>query len=260
VKSKTALLRRLGRSSVDWEKALPDEVGFWESVLARASQDPESVWFPYREWIDPNAELQDEFKALIDVAPGTLVRLLDVGSGPLTRLGKKWKGRTLEVHPVDPLADSYNNLMSRLHISPPAPPESGHGEKLLQKFPPDHFDFAHASNSLDHSYDPLLAIRQMLAVVKPNCYVYLWHFAREGLTEEYSGLHQWDFTIEGPDVVVSDGRGKRYSLAAELNGLATLTCERTKYFAKVPDNKEDVEKDVVVAKLRKLKSPNPNRR
>ncbi len=253
VKSKKMILRRLGLIGAEWEKSLPDEVEFWEFALGKASQDPESVWFPYRRWMDPGFELQEEFKALIEAPPGAVVRLLDVGSGPLTRLGKKWPGRTIEVHPVDPLAEEYKRLMSRLRISPPVLPESGHGEKLLQKFAPDYFDFAHASNSLDHAYDPILAIRQTLAVVKPNCYVYLWHFTREGLTEGYSGLHQWNFDIEGSDMILSDGRGRRYSLRDELSDMAKLECERHKYLEQATaGNQKPLGKDVVVAKLRKL--------
>jgi SAM-dependent methyltransferase len=253
------ILRRLGLIGNEWEKGLPDEVEFWEFALGKAVQNPESVWFPYRKWMDPSLDLQEEFKALIDAPPGAVVRLLDVGSGPLTRLGKKWQDRTIEVHPVDALAEDYRSIMSRLHISPPVWPESGHAEKLLQKFPPDYFDFAHASNSLDHAYDPLLSIRQMLAVVKPGCYAYLWHFAHEGLTEGYSGLHQWDFSIRGSDVFLRDGRGKSYSLANEFRNIATLGCERQKYFEEATVNTHAAPgKDVVVAKLRKLRVLSPS--
>ena len=253
VEAKNTIFRRLGLIGAEWEKGLPDEVGFWKFALEKASNNPESVWFPYRRLMDPNFELQEEFKALIDAPLGAVVRVLDVGSGPLTRLGKQWPGRTVEVHPVDALAEEYKRLMSRLRISPPVLPESGHGEKLLQKFAPDYFDFAHASNSLDHAYDPILAIRQTLAVVKPNCYVYLWHFTREGLTEGYSGLHQWNFDIEGSDMILSDGRGRRYSLRDELSDMAKLECERHKYLEQATaGNQKPLGKDVVVAKLRKL--------
>ena len=223
-------------------------------ALGKAVENPDGVWFPYRNWVDPGLELQDEYKALIDAPVGATVKLLDVGSGPLTRLGKKWEGRNLEVHPVDPLAENYKTLMARLRIPAPVAPEAGDGESLLQKFPANYFDFAHASNSLDHSYDPMLAIRQMLAVVKPGCYVYLWHFAREGFEERYAGLHQWNFDIEGSDFILSDGRAKRYSLANEVGGMAKLQFERRKAFDKraFANSNESFNKEVVIAKLMKL--------
>jgi SAM-dependent methyltransferase len=250
----TPVLRRLGLLGGEREKGLPEEVRFWELALGKAVENPDGVWFPYRSWVDPGFELQEEFKALIDAPAGAAVKLLDVGSGPLTRLGKKWEGRKLEVHAVDPLAEDYKALMARLRISAPVAPEAGDGETLLQKFPPAYFDLAHASNSLDHAYNPMLAIRQMLAVVKPNCYVYLWHFAHVGCLERYSGLHQWNFEIKGSDMILSDGRGKRYSLASEISDIAKLQCERRKFFEKgVVVNNELFGKDIVViAKLRKL--------
>ncbi len=250
----TLVLRRLGLLGGEREKAWPEEVRFWESVLGKAVENPDAAPFPYRSWLDPDFELQEEFKALIAAPAGATVRLLDVGSGPLTRLGKKWEGRKLEVHAVDPLAEDYKTLMARLRISAPVAPEAGQGEALLEKFPLAYFDFAHASNSLDHAYDPMLAIRQMLAVVKPNCYVYLWHFAHVGVMERYSGLHQWNFEIKGSDMILSDGRGKNYSLASELSDIAELQCERRKFFEKgvVVDNELFGKDIVVIAKLRKL--------
>jgi SAM-dependent methyltransferase len=131
-------------------------------------------------------------------------------------------------------------LLARLGLVPPIRTIPGHGEKLLEKFRPDQFDLVYSSNALDHSYDPLLAIRQMLTAVKPGGYVYLWHFANEGLHESYHGLHQWNFDIRQDDFIVSDGRHDR-SLKRELTGLATVQCE--KLF--------DYGKPVVVARLKK---------
>ncbi len=251
---RTAALRRLGLLDGEWEKGLPEEVQFWEYSLGKAVGNPDSVPFPYRRWVDPGLELQEEFKALIAAPAGATVRLLDVGSGPLTRLGKRWEGRRLEVHAVDPLAEEYKALMARLRIPAPVAPEAGRGEALLEKFPPAYFDLVHASNSLDHASDPMLAIRQMLAVAKPNCYVYLNHFARVGALEKYSGLHQWNFEIKGSDMIVSDGRGQRFSLAKELSGMAESQCERRKFFEEgVAVHNELFGKDIlVIAKLRKL--------
>src|SRR5688572_21872744 len=95
------LQRKLGKSGEDWETALQrDELGFWE----RALMDPNRNWLQseFKERTDTELEVQPFIKKLVDAPPGSRVRLLDVGAGPLTRLGKKWEGRSVEIVPVDP--------------------------------------------------------------------------------------------------------------------------------------------------------------
>jgi SAM-dependent methyltransferase len=61
-------------------------------------------------------------------------------------------------------------------VVPPVRTRRCDSERLLDMFEPDSFDVAYASNTLDHSYDPLRAIRQMIAVVRPGGIVLLQHF------------------------------------------------------------------------------------
>jgi SAM-dependent methyltransferase len=233
-------LRRLGWPGEEWQAALPAELQFWEKALT----DPDRHWLrvEYEERTNRALEFQDRFKALINAPPGAVVRVLDVGAGPLTRLGKIWPDRTLQLFPIDPLAREYKQLFQRLKFQPPVWTEIGEGERLLEKFAKNYFDLAYASNSLDHSRDPLRAIEQMFSVVKPHCYVYLWHFAHVGVTENYSNLHQWNFDLEHGDMILSDGRGTRHELAKVFHSRGELNCE----FESFAGCK------VVVGKLKKL--------
>ena len=236
------VLRRFGLIGEKWQEALPEELQFWE----RALSNPGKNWLAseYQERMDPGLDLQAELKELIDAPVGAVVRILDVGAGPLTRLGKKWDGRTLQLSPVDPLAEEYKALLTRLNIRPPVFTQVGHGEKLLDEFERNHFDLAYASNSLDHSYDPLLAIEQMFSVIKPSCYVYLWHFAQVGVQEGYRGLHQWNFEIKQDDMILSDGRGTRHELSKAFKGRGDVTCQLDSFAGNT----------VVIAKLKKTSS------
>jgi SAM-dependent methyltransferase len=234
------VLRRAGLIGGDWDKGLPEELRFWKEALREEGRHWDCS--EYQARMDPQLELQAELKRLIPAPAGAVVRLLDVGAGPLTRLGKRWEGRTLQLYPLDPLAEEYKALLARLELRPPVLTETGHGERLTEKFEKNFFDLAYASNSLDHSYDPLLAIRQMFAVVKPQCSVYLWHFAAVGTAEGYQGLHQWNFGIRGGDMILSDGRSKRFRLGDEFRGMGELECEYQKFG----------EVKVVVGKLKKL--------
>jgi SAM-dependent methyltransferase len=233
------ILRRVGMLGSEWGTGLPEELQYWENAL----KDGGKNWIAseYNERMDPNLELQDFLKELIPAKEGSVVRILDVGCGPLTRIGRKWQGRTIQIHPVDAMGAEYTALLQRLNLRPPVYPQVGHGEKLREQFDEGSFDLAYASNSLDHSYDPLLAIRQMLEVVRPGCWVYLWHFASVGLHEGYAGLHQWNFELQGEDVILSDGKRTRHSLREALKDLGRLEGSTEKFF--------DI--DVVVAKIRK---------
>jgi len=234
------LLRRLGWLGEEWQTALPREVQFWEKALA----DPDRHWFrfDYEERLNPTLEFQAHLQELIEAPAGAVVRVLDVGAGPLTRLGKVWPDRTLELVPVDPLAAEYKQLLQRYKLQPPVWTEVGAGERLLEQFAPNFFDLAYASNSLDHSQDPLRVIEQMFSVVKPGGYVYLWHFAHVGVTERYGGLHQWNFDLKKGDMLLSDGRGTRHELGRVFAGRGQLTCELESFAGSA----------VVVGKLKKL--------
>lgn len=233
------VLRRLGMVGGDWQDGLPDELKFWSDALKDGGKN--WVKSEYDERMNPALELQAELRALIQAEPGATVRILDVGCGPLTRIGKVWPGRTLEIVPVDPLGAEYVQLLERLRLRPPVLPRVAHGERLTEQFPRNQFDLAYASNSLDHSYDPLKAIEEMFAVVKPGCYVYLWHFAQVGVHEGYWGLHQWNFEVVGNDMILSDGRKTRHSLGQTFAGRGQLTCERQSFLGQ----------DVAIAKLQK---------
>jgi SAM-dependent methyltransferase len=238
---RTKILRRFGFWKRDWSDALTDELQFWEWALKNGGRNWNQV--DWRDRTDPNLELQDELKKLIPAPPGSVVNILDVGAGPLTRVGKRWSEREVRVVPVDPLAEKYTALLARCSIQPLVPVTFAHGEKLLDRFEPNSFDLAYASNSLDHSYDPVVVIEQMLAVVKPLHYVYLWHGRNEGVRERYVGLHQWNFDIRKGEFVVSDGR-RSQSVTAIYQGRAEVSCE----FQQASDT------TMVVAKLKKLAS------
>jgi SAM-dependent methyltransferase len=238
--SRASLLRKLGLLAGDWKSSLPKELQFWDDAL----KDDGRYWDQdeWRNCTNPDLELQEDLKSLIPAPAGSVVRILDVGSGPLTRVGKRWEGRQIEIVPTDPLAEQYALLLSKHGIKPLVPSVFAHGEKLLDRFKTESFDLAYASNSLDHTYDPLTVIRQMLALVKPSHYVYLWHMANEGMRECYNGLHQWNFDIRKDHLVISDGRRPARSISAELGSGAEISCEfRTAFGAKA-----------VVARIKKV--------
>jgi len=175
----------------------------------------------YRFRLDPESVLQEDITRHLN-GVGRSVRILDVGAGPLTFLGKRWPGHDLELAAVDALADQYDALLAEYGVTPPVRTRRCDSERLPDLFPPGSFDMACASYTIDHSYDPLRAIRQMVAVVRPGGVVLLQHYPDEAENEVYGGQHQWNLDWAGGDCILWRP-GRRWSLRRELAGQATVT-------------------------------------
>jgi len=183
-----------------WRSGCGDEINFWDKWLGgRGLKWAEK----YRERLDPYQPLQGHLSELIDARPGEYVKVLDVGAGPVSSVGKVWKDRTLTLIAVDALAKDYQVLLRKHRIEPVVRTRFSEAETLTKHFAESSFDLVHSRNSLDHSIDPIRGIDQMLRVVKNGCYVYLEHLSNEGHAENYTGLHQWNFGEENGRFVVS---------------------------------------------------------
>jgi SAM-dependent methyltransferase len=185
----------------------------------------------------------DDVAALIDAAASgpEPVRVLDVGSGPISVLGDvpaRWPNATLIS--LDPLASVYNRLLDGAGLD--RVPRVTFG---LSEFP-DSFvdgpvDVIHCRNALDHAFDPVRAIIQLLGMLRPGGRMVLRHFENEGAHGGYGGLHNWNFTRsdEGHFIVwcrdygvdVSDLVAPYATLEVSLSGderpLVTCVFEKT---------------------------------
>jgi hypothetical protein len=190
-----------------WEHGIESELGFWRTYLATEGGDwPDE----YTSRMDPSAPVQPH---LVELLPDKeLVRILDVGAGPLTDVGKVWPGHTVEVRAVDALADEYNALLQEEDVTPPVLTEQCRSEELADMFEPDTFDLVCAINTLDHSYDPMAAIGQMVTIGRT---IYLEHHTNEAEVEGYWGLHQWNFDVVD-DRCMLWRPGEKHDLAEEL--------------------------------------------
>lgn len=204
-----------------WQSAIDGEVRFWREYLrTKGARYPGS----YETRLNPDLPLQPEIAALLDAPEGSTVRLLDVGAGPLTFLGRKDPRYTLELTAVDALGTQYGELLDEAGVVPPVRTQTCESEKLTTVLSRDHFDLVAARNTLDHSYDPMRAIEEMVAVAKPGAPLLLIHHRNTAEDEDYHGMHQWNFEAD-------DGRlavwrpGERIDVGEALAGRAVV--ERT---------------------------------
>jgi len=208
-----------------WKAGVPSEIEWWEHWLAAAKSQTElEYWKDYEERLNPEQPLQEFVIEHLDASPASTVSILDVGAGPLTILGKRWDGHEVHITAVDPLADKYEPLVAELGTTPPVRTRTGEVERLTEYFPADCFDLVYMQNALDHSYDPLLGIRQMLRVVKPGCCVLLRHFVDEGEHGGYGGFHQWNLRAQNGRFVIWN-RETHLCVNDILNDEAKITVE-----------------------------------
>lgn len=200
----------LGDAAMDayaqWVQALPEEVAYWRGYIrSRGGAYPDD--FAYRLRQDTLVQDRDPVLAetLTALGPKDL-RLLDVGAGPLTNLGKQVPGKRLTIYPCDPLADAYGWLLQEAGVQPPVGTLFADVENLSMYFPRDSFHAVHCANALDHTYDPLGGILEMLKVLHPWGVIHLGHFENEAEHEGYGGLHQWNLTERDGDFVLWNRR------------------------------------------------------
>jgi len=211
-------LRNRRRSATEvWSDGATWESAHWDEQWLRDAHE--------RGLLDPRRPLEDEFVlGAVDALPADRdpVRLLDVGSGPLTPLGKVHPRRRLEITACDALAPQYDQILEQAGITPPVRTVEAHGERLLETFGPDTFDLVHCGNALDHHYDPVAALEGMLAVTRPGGMVLLNHYVNEGVFQDYLGMHQWNIEQRGDHTVIWN-RSHVRDVETLLAGRATVT-------------------------------------
>jgi SAM-dependent methyltransferase len=205
-----------------WRTRRSSEVDFWGDWLVGAPGTEE--WASDRESrLAPDTQIRDPLvRAELERIPAEEVSILDVGAGPVTSLGFRYPGKTLTIVPVDPLAEEYERLLRDADLDPPVRTIRVAGEALVEHFGSRRFDIAYASNSLDHSADPLAIISNLAAVVRTDGIVLLRHKRNEGESARYGGLHQWNFDVLDDSLVLWNNAVK-VDVGSALEGRALTT-------------------------------------
>lgn len=169
-----------------WSNNLSNEVAFWD----RWCKTKGELWpDDYLFRLNQNNELQEKFKPYIKEDS----KILDCGSGMFSVLGRNLYGKKLDITCIDALAREFNIIRQNNSIPDIDNVLNMDIESISKCMYPDIFDFVHAQNCLDHSFDPVLCFNNMLLVCKPGGFIYTHHEINEGKNENYDGLHQWNF-------------------------------------------------------------------
>jgi SAM-dependent methyltransferase len=194
-----------------WKRRASDETRYWAEALQ--ADDARTA---FADRLDPAAEIDDPvlIRALEEIAASD-VSILDVGSGPLTSVGKVYPGKKISIVATDPLADDYASVLRDCRLDPPLLPIACGGEEIVERFGEEAFDIAFALNSLDHSADPRSVLDNMLAAIKPGGRVALRHMRNEGERNGYFGIHFWNIDCEDGRFLIWN-RTERHDVTAEL--------------------------------------------
>lgn len=86
------------------------------------------------QYFDEKMLLQNELVALLNNTESKTIKILDVGAGPISKVGKLYNGKPIELVPIDPLALKYNKIIKKNNLKPPVFTKYGYGEKIEYSF------------------------------------------------------------------------------------------------------------------------------
>lgn len=202
----TFLNSNLERKYKNWLQSLDSEIKFWKQwIEEKGGQWPDD----FKDRLNPNTSFEDDgkywsctnFKKHLYNLQLDEINILDVGSGPLTDLPKQALNQKLNIECSDPLAYVYNYYLNKSNIIPIVQNNTVDCENL-SLFYEKQFDVICCFNALDHSYDAISCIYQMIFLLKQNGFVALIHNDNEAVFENYCGLHQWNISEENNEAIV----------------------------------------------------------
>lgn len=187
-----------------WEAGINRELAWWRGYLETGGYDYPALQDEFRFRFDPDAPLQEHVARLLPHrVPASDVRILDCAAGPATTLGKTLRGERVALTAIDALADHYAAMLDELDLVAPVPSRWGEAEHLNAQFEAHQFHLVYMRFALDHCYNPIGALRQMVRVVKPGGTVMVEHYRDETQTE-FQGLRHWSLHPETNDLVIAN--------------------------------------------------------
>jgi SAM-dependent methyltransferase len=181
----------ISQSPSVWEENIDHEVRHWEHWLgAPHLEDSRQRRITSTEILSPR------LLNLLGAERGSHVRILDVGSGPISTIGRTAPDYCYELICVDALASQFNALLQKFGLAHLPHIQKVRGEDLESYFGKASFDLVHCANALDHFEDPAAAFSNMYEVCKPGGLILLISIENEGEREQYRGLHQWNLRAD----------------------------------------------------------------
>lgn len=229
-----------------WLGGLESEIAFWKRYM-------ETKGDIYYDTFKNQTEKDRHFtleRYLDGFSKTEQIKFIDIGSGPFSRCGHVTENYNLLVETVDPLAEVYNDLKKKNDLENGITIKTGFVELLDKYFDADSYDIVHMSNSLDHSFNAVFGIYQLLNLCKVGGKVILRHAENEAERSEYGGLHQWNLSLHNQEnSFIIWRKNERYDIKKILDGYAKVEWNADVYEKKWKYN------EVVITKLKECPIP-----
>lgn len=229
-----------------WLSGLESEIVFWKRYMETGGD----IYFEgFKDQTEKNKHFTLE-RYLDGLSKTEKIRFIDIGSGPFSSCGCVSENYNLSVDAIDPLAEVYNALKKKNNLENGITIKTGFVELLDKYFDANTYDIVHMSNSLDHSFNAVFGIYQLLNLCKVGGKVILRHTENEGERSEYGGLHQWNLSVHNEeDSFIIWRKNERYDIKKILDGYATVEWNADVYEKKWKYN------EVIITKLNECPIP-----
>lgn len=196
----------------DWERGKAHELRFWNEIFPEDNNFTHDFYKNAGSIYQLRAQTQKrmpmpDISRLIEGIDKDPVVTLEVGSGPLPKLGILETSKNLAILTLDPLMDDYIELLKQRHIDlaalfPEGKFVTGMAEDASRLFDLNSIDFIYSSNALDHCEDPAKCINELYKICAGGGCLYLTGMTNEGEYQKYSGFHQWNLDVQGGNLVI----------------------------------------------------------
>ena len=190
-----------------WQKGKATTLSFYKSKLPLKTKS-----------FNHKFELPDYFNQLINGKKEVVIA--ELGAGMFCTIGSTWKTAKVKIYPSDILADEYNQILKNHGIDPFMLVEKQDMDKLT--YPDNFFDIVHCCNALDHTFNPIKAIKEMYRICKPDGFIYLRHAVNVGKRQNYNGLHLWNLELDQSNDLIIWNPESQYSLRSMFPGLRII--------------------------------------
>lgn len=194
------------------------EIFFWRNYLSEHSQ-----FNPYNR-LDPEkakSEFPEDLLKIVKICSyhfdDKKIKVLEVGSGPISNLIWGVNEKLFDIIAIDPLADVYKKLLKEYNYTLPIQPIKLTGEEIDKFFREESFHITYSCNALDHTKSPKKTLENMYAVTKKEGFVFITSPIREGAKENWRGLHKWDLDLVNEDLYLSDKKGNQINLTKKFS-------------------------------------------
>lgn len=201
-----------------WLDGVPSELTYWNNDMLNKGGIFCSG-FPTATSKDRLFNLEEDLPA---ESYGKDYKVIEVGSGPYGSCGFITDKVNLNLVAVDPLASAYKILKAKYGIDNGLKLETGFVELLNHKYAENTFDMVYMRNALDHCFDPIFGLYQLLYICRIGGKVVLMHDENEAEHANYEGFHQWNLSCR--DGVFKIWRpGIKYDVAAILGNMVEVS-------------------------------------